>query len=474
MISSLQEDLNKTKQAMADASERSKLESEKEELRQKVATLEETLTKEKSKEPAACAMELKPGAQLKVHNAELPWDPPRCAESVSWGFLYKWKHAQEVSMCKPGGHSHAHAKSKDNIWLEFGEKVESVFPMKNIRLTKGQGGSMSTIELACEQETNVPHGQLAPKMTPFLTFRYSASLSTCSHWIDTPVMLVYRWDNINLYHTIETLTGLLQTAMVMEIDPRQMPLIFIDGEPENGLERLYWYAFKRDPALEALRGQSTVCLRNAVMAQASRTGSVFPNAWAASNPCVRAGNDMVQHMIEYVVQRMGLLGIVPPVPDATTPLKVLIINRKDTPGRVMSRKINQGHMVDLQQRVSSLRIPGKSGTIPVEASLLDLATMTLEEQIALMRRSHLLVGAHGAALVHLVFQAHERSAVLEIYPDGYGPAGSRGAGNIFYNLAAWFGRPYEGSHAMHGESLEVSSVVSLIEKQLSAIAKTSA
>jgi len=71
----------------------------------------------------------------------------------------------------------------------------------------------------------------------------------------------------------------------------------------------------------------------------------------------------------------------------------------------------------------------------LHAAAVDLARLTVREQVALMGLVDILVGVHGAGLTHVVFLG-KHAALIEIWPQG-------GKWRCFEHLAAWSGVYYQ-------------------------------
>jgi capsular polysaccharide biosynthesis protein len=67
----------------------------------------------------------------------------------------------------------------------------------------------------------------------------------------------------------------------------------------------------------------------------------------------------------------------------------------------------------------------------------DFNLLSFSQQVAVDLASDVMVGPHGAGLMHNIFM-RDRAALIELFVDG--SANNR----HFHNLAAWFGRHYEG------------------------------
>ena len=67
----------------------------------------------------------------------------------------------------------------------------------------------------------------------------------------------------------------------------------------------------------------------------------------------------------------------------------------------------------------------------------DFNLLSFKQQIEVDLDTDVMVGPHGAGLMHNIFM-RDRAALVELFVDG--SANNR----HFHNLAHWFGRSYEG------------------------------
>eukprot|EP01041_Mallomonas_annulata_P009040 gene9040-18722_t len=73
----------------------------------------------------------------------------------------------------------------------------------------------------------------------------------------------------------------------------------------------------------------------------------------------------------------------------------------------------------------------------VKVQDVDYNVLTIDEQIEIDLKTDVMVGPHGAGLMHNIFM-RDRAALVEMFVDGSG--GNR----HFHNLASWYGRSYTG------------------------------
>ena len=101
-----------------------------------------------------------------------------------------------------------------------------------------------------------------------------------------------------------------------------------------------------------------------------------------------------------------------------------------------------GHMVRNDGAVlSKLRsLEGKTdfrNGAAVKVRDVDFSTLSFEDQIAVDVTSDVLIGPHGAGLMHNIFMP-DRAALVELFVDG------SAANRHFHNLAFWAGHAYTG------------------------------
>lgn len=73
----------------------------------------------------------------------------------------------------------------------------------------------------------------------------------------------------------------------------------------------------------------------------------------------------------------------------------------------------------------------------VKVTTVDFNILSFEEQIKVDLSTDVMVGPHGAGLMHNIFM-RDRAALVELFVDG------SQANRHFHNLAGWYGRTYRG------------------------------
>jgi hypothetical protein len=108
---------------------------------------------------------------------------------------------------------------------------------------------------------------------------------------------------------------------------------------------------------------------------------------------------------------------------------------RDFGERRLGRMIrNDAEVVAALKGLQGQRI-GNAKTIIVQD--VDYNILSFEEQIATDLATDVMIGPHGAGLMHNIFM-RDRAALIELFVDG------SSVNRHFHNLAYWFGREYRG------------------------------
>lgn len=356
-------------------------------------------------------------------------------------------------------------QSEPRVGLNAGMALESrhaeLFVLQHTRVSLV--GNVAKIELQCSRPRR---SYDRPRIQPpeFLQLeRQSLALPHFCHGNTTSItlphaILVHRYDAHNLYHVIEGYIGMMQMSYMAQMDPRDVPILFIDDYPRHDLDTIWTTAMGNqklgvDPFL--LR-EKQVCVENLVAGLSARTGSMFLSTWGMQVSCPE-GNEMIQSMVQYLIARFPGIGDIAPNSLAidsssansssssssttTRTARVLFIDRRNYGTRKIQRQIDPDSLSQLQYHVehNSTRDDG----IKVQFIIWNPEGISLTAQLQEVRRSHVLIGAHGAGLTHLVFQVPQHSAAIEIVPPDYERQPNAVAvSNIFHNVAQWSHRPF--------------------------------
>ena len=101
----------------------------------------------------------------------------------------------------------------------------------------------------------------------------------------------------------------------------------------------------------------------------------------------------------------------------------------------------------------------KNGAVAVFRDV-DFNLLSFEEQVAVDVTTDVMIGPHGAGLMHNIFMP-DRATLIELHIDG------SGANQHFHNLARWQGRTYQSKHVQN--PLPVRDIVDTVIKAVEAI-----
>lgn len=126
--------------------------------------------------------------------------------------------------------------------------------------------------------------------------------------------------------------------------------------------------------------------------------------------------------------------------------------------RELGRTINNDKQ--LLDQLKLLESESFSNNAKVIVKDMDYNLLSFEEQIANDINTDIMIGPHGAGLMHNLFMT-DRAALVEIFIDGSG--GNR----HFHNLAHWFGRKYIEINS--NNPVNVLDIVSTVRNLVSTI-----
>lgn len=90
----------------------------------------------------------------------------------------------------------------------------------------------------------------------------------------------------------------------------------------------------------------------------------------------------------------------------------------------------------------------------------DYNLLSFEDQIKMDLKTDILVGPHGAGLMHNIYMS-DRATLIELSVDGSGSL------RHFFNLAHWYGRKYIGLNV--NNPIDISSLMVTIESAIEEI-----
>ncbi|KAJ4422507.1 hypothetical protein N0V82_002841 [Gnomoniopsis sp. IMI 355080] len=207
--------------------------------------------------------------------------------------------------------------------------------------------------------------------------------------------------------------------------------ILIKREGDSNFWHNLMEVFSTAPNLDVLRMspvQSLLQTHHIIVPLPSGSNSLWQSDWEERD-CTNS--ILLRTFVQRVLVHVGIDPEMPsshpasPVSVRDRPLRVTVIDRRGT------RQI-----LNLASHVTALAAAFPS----VNITSVDLAALSLDEQIHLIRDSDLLVGAHGARLTHIMFKKPGEGGVVDFKSEGTDFMG-------FRNLAKMNGNQYWSTHA---------------------------
>jgi hypothetical protein len=96
----------------------------------------------------------------------------------------------------------------------------------------------------------------------------------------------------------------------------------------------------------------------------------------------------------------------------------------------------------------------------VEVQDVDYNLLSLKDQIREDLKTDIMVGPHGAGLMHNIFM-RDRASLIELFVDG------SGVNRHFHNLASWYGRTYRGVDITN--PIDVQQLIEIVTQEITHI-----
>ena len=228
-------------------------------------------------------------------------------------------------------------------------------------------------------------------------------LPTSYETIDHPVYLLARDEDCeNTFHTMADFTNMFLVHLILGGDLiSQQQVVLMDRFSNGPYFELIQKSFS--PSHAVLRhsdfNKKTILFRRLIFHLESPAALTHPEV-AIPDPLTCYSTGLFHELRKHVLQSFHLWNITPPkIPTAVLSL------RHRTPhknvGRVMANEkdvinvLNEGNMFTYQ--------------------VIDSASLSFEEQLKIIRNANILIGVHGAGLMHILFAAEE-CVLVEIHP----------------------------------------------------------
>lgn len=270
--------------------------------------------------------------------------------------------------------------------------------------------------------------------------KLESEVCTKENTVDHFVYLVSRYDTTNLYHTTEDLVHAFAAFSVLEAPIERSQVVIADGLIPGPYVEVWKELYSRNyPVLTANdlhKSGETKCFR--YMA-ANVFGAVSPlcKGVGATTPC--ANSTLLRGFRDFVISSYKVKYLLPPEDKLT----VTIVKRKS-----YARTSQSFQHVSRQIKNHDKLVAMTQATFPTaEVRSVDFASLTFREQLKLIRTTDILVGAHGAALTHMMYLPTTSASIEFWIDDRYG--------NYHYvNMGKWLAIPHFLEHQTNPLNLD--------------------
>lgn len=285
----------------------------------------------------------------------------------------------------------------------------------------------------------------------------------CDVHESAPTLIIERDTFANFFHDSEDFVNTLIALAVLEWKVQDLQILITDLYPRGPFwpiwERVFFGGRKPLTAwdLKQKYGTKNVCFENAAIAI---LGAAAPITVASFNTrCSRSS--IVRAYSDYVIRALGLAQRTRYHAKGDPKRVVVTFMARRSSGvwpekrfcdsetsffgcdfvkhlgtRPLGRTIkNDGVVVSALKGLEERTFPNGARVVFRD---LDYSKLSFDEQIAANLDTDVMVGPHGAGLLHNIFMP-DRAALVELFIDG------SSANRHFHNLARWQGRAYYGS-----------------------------
>mmetsp|Transcript_12191 Transcript_12191/g.24790 ORF Transcript_12191/g.24790 Transcript_12191/m.24790 type:complete len:597 (+) Transcript_12191:148-1938(+) len=206
-------------------------------------------------------------------------------------------------------------------------------------------------------------------------------------------------DSENAFHSTADFLNMHTVYTALEL-PTSTSVVLFDKQPDGPFYDMIETVFSSKNLRRKADFQGRVKFSKLVFHMESPASIIFQKVGGQKKALECTSSSLWKGYAARVLQAYDLYDVPPPpVPTAT------LILRNRTPEKNVGRVLKNAGEVEAAMRRCDL----------CDVRVVDLATMSYREQIALVRSSSILVGVHGAGLMNIIFAAQE-AVLLEIHP----------------------------------------------------------
>lgn len=304
-------------------------------------------------------------------------------------------------------HSYAHNSKKTGLFCEGfnitidGSRVKGAPVAQKVRggdlyLSFGLGATSAD----CSRTSQWKQGLLMPHMSLQLRGLVTGPTPAGARRESGTTYLMARDEDCeNMFHSTADHLNAYLVGEILRLDWNTVKTLLWDRHPDGPFKELIERAYSGGAPLSRA-SRDTVVYERLIFHLESPAGIVFPKVAGPRGVMRCRGSSLWQGYSKHVLKSFGEFDVPPPdLPN------VLMSVRRRTKAKNVGRVFSdENTLVSVLKQGNGMRY-----------EVVDLATLTFAEQLAKVRRANVLVGAHGAGLMHVLFLADE-AVLLEIHP----------------------------------------------------------
>uniref|UniRef100_A0A7S3JQK9 EGF domain-specific O-linked N-acetylglucosamine transferase n=1 Tax=Aureoumbra lagunensis TaxID=44058 RepID=A0A7S3JQK9_9STRA len=225
----------------------------------------------------------------------------------------------------------------------------------------------------------------------------------------------------NMFHSTADFLNAFLVGQVLNLDWHQVHLLLWDRHPDGPFFDLIQRSYSKKQQIYRPQnfGSKKVRFEHLIFHLESPASIIFPKVAGPKGIMRCFRSSLWLGYKDHILASFGLLHIQPP----NNP-KILLSVRRRTPAK------NVGRVFADEKQLTSVLNKGQA----MQFEVIDFGSISFAQQLEKVRRTNILIGAHGAGLMHTIFLAEE-AILLEIHPsyrlDRHFRLAARMAGKIY-------------------------------------------
>ena len=291
----------------------------------------------------------------------------------------------------------------NNIFLDFSKVFGNVPSHKSRGLEMYLNFQDGSIFSPCiktsyfNQRLFMPHHQIQMR-----TFKSEMTIPSSYEVINHTTYLLARDEDCeNTFHSTADFMNMMLVMYALRINSNQQQVVLFDNHDDGPYMDLIKAAYS--PNYPILRHDNfkgkVIMFKRLIFHLESPAGLIDPSV-ALPDPLRCHSMSLFHEYRKFVLQSFNLFEM--PAPNIPT---ITLITRKRTENK------NHGRILANQDDVVKLL---RSGTM-IDVNVVDMNTISFYEQLKIVRNTNIIVGVHGAGLMHIMFSAEE-AILIEIHP----------------------------------------------------------